>query len=211
MLDLAPAPASSPAAPAIAAGGSLLPDLAKVLAAAFPELEGRAVPVSEAEITAENVPTLPTAMLAIVSEDYEWPEKTNTRPHITETFVIKFMLKPVKMRLKDGAESPFWAFYDARALRDRLFGVLHTYRSPAPMKGRVRPTRMDYGADQLATEISFTCVHKAFWCEDPPELLMPQGCLTVTACLVPAPTPECCVCEPTPEEVALAACLRTPT
>lgn len=210
MLDTMPAaaPAAVPAVP----GASLLPDLAKAIADAFPELEGRALAVSEAEITAENVPSLlPIAMLAVVSDDTVWPEKTNARVEIAETFMIKFMLKPVKIRRPDGAETPFWAFYDPVPLRNRLYALLWTYRSPAPARGRVRPSRMDFGADPLSTEISFTCTHKSFWCEPPAEPLLAPGCLTVQACFVPAPAPECCVCEPTAEETAAADCLRTPT
>jgi hypothetical protein len=183
------------------APASLLPDLAKAIAAAFPELKGRAVAVSDWHITAENVPkTLPVCMLQFVHEDTEWPQRSNARALMHEFAQIKFILKSARALRKDGSESPFWSFYDYDRIRNSFYAVLHRYRSPH--NERVVPVRMDMGADQLAVEITFTVKHTYYWCAPPAsdggdQPLMNIGGIQFDAVLEPhIIDPSCCACVP---------------
>ncbi len=56
------------------------------------ELEGRSSPVSDAEITEQNVPTLPVAMVALNVETAQHPWQGNSSPTLQDDFLIEFWL-----------------------------------------------------------------------------------------------------------------------
>lgn len=139
-----------------------LQELASSVAEWFPELNGRALAVSEAEVTKENVPTLPLAMVSLGALKAEHAEKT-ARLEIEERIFVQFWLKPERYPLADGGQSPFWAFYNYETIQDRLFAKIIDWRSKR--QGRLRYVAMDIEADQYAVLLTFAFDHCFIWCE----------------------------------------------
>lgn len=141
----------------------LLPAIAKAIAGWFPELGGRSLAVSEAEITRENMPTLPLVMVALVREnaDHAWTA-ANGKITLADDFMIEFMMKPERYKKTDGSDSPFWAYFDYEAIRDKLWTHLTEWQGSA----RIEYVSMDIEADQFSVNISFRCKAHANWCPD---------------------------------------------
>lgn len=143
----------------------LLPAVAKAIAEWFPELGGRAIAVSEADITRENMPTLPVAFIALAREtaDHAW-KGANGKMAITSEFVIEFLFKTEKYKLSDGSESPFWAFYDYGAIRDKLWTEFVAWRGPGGEA--IEYVSMDIDADPFSVNVAFVCRAHFNWCPD---------------------------------------------
>lgn len=170
--------------------GPVLPALAAAVAEWFPDLGGRSIAVSEAEITKDNVPTLPLAMVALVHEENgQRTTQSNIDPELTETIALQFWIAPARYKRADNSESPFWAFYDYETLRDKLMAELGRWCSPRG--GRVLYRRMDVESDALAVVITFTLAHSFVWCEP----IEPLCFLRVESRVVPA-IGRVCTCEP---------------
>lgn len=168
----------------------LLPALAAAVAGWFPDLGGRSIAVSEAQITADNVPTLPLAMLALLDEESDQrTARSNAPATLTERLMLQFWIAPERYKRADQSESPFWAFYNYEPLRDRLLAELAIWCSPRG--GRVVYRRMDIESDALAVVISFTLTHEFEWIEQADPLCV----LRVESRVVPAPG-RVCTCEP---------------
>lgn len=162
--------------------------LARAIGEWMPELGGRSIAVSEAEITAENVPTLPLAMVALQKETAEYSVRNNGNPTIKEDILVQYWVKPARYRRGDGSESPFWSFYDYASVRDRLLGAAFQWRSPR--KARIKYLSMDIEAEQLAVVLTFRFEHEFVWCPpDPPgtpPCEAPEVC-TLSWCISPGP------------------------
>ena len=110
----------------------LIVALAALVAEAFPELGGRSIAVSEVDPfnNKTSVPTLPIAFSALVGEQAVQPENGG-RTKLSSDVLLQFVFKPVKYTREDGAATPFFAFYDYEAIRDRLLTALNGWRTPA--------------------------------------------------------------------------------
>lgn len=141
----------------------MLVDFAANVAKWFPELNGRSLAVSEAAVDAENVPTLPIAMVALESEVAEHNVASNGNIRITNNFVLQFWFAPERYKSEQG-ESPFWAFYDYERWRQRLLRNILKYRTP--VKERVRYRSMTIESDPLAVIMEFKLSTQFDYCED---------------------------------------------
>lgn len=151
-----------------------LPQIASKIAEWFPMLGGRAVAVSEAELTAENVPTLPLAIVALNNEAATHNYKGNSGPEIAEDFIVEFWLKTEKYET-NGTVSPFWAFYDYNLIRDVLLANLLAWQNDVQTRFEYRT--LDIASDHFATALSMRFRQHYKWC--PPDIL-PDGCTPST-------------------------------
>lgn len=141
----------------------LLPALAKAISGWFPELDGRALAVSECKITTQNMPTLPLVMLALIKDDPKASARSG-QIEFNDDFVIEFWTKPERYKLVSGAESPFWGYFNYEALRTRLLTHLDTWVSPSG--NRVQYKGLDVESDEFAIVVSFRFNHQATFCAD---------------------------------------------
>lgn len=146
-----------------------LPELATLVALWFPSLKGRAVAVTEIEVTKENRPTLPLAVLALHREEAQHNQKGNKDPDLTDDFIVEFWLPLIRYKdTKSGAESPFWAYYPFEAIRDRLLTkMLEASRNH--QNWGIRYISMDVAADADAVILTFRFSRNYTWCPDDDE------------------------------------------
>ena len=140
-----------------------LPALARAIAEWFPELGGRSIPVSEARITRDNIPTLPLVMVSLFRElGYHTVATRRLEPE--EQVVVEFWFKPLRyVDPNNGAETPFWAFYDYDTVRDRLVAELKHWHTPRGE--RLEYFSLDIDSDQFATVLTFQLRHKFVFCD----------------------------------------------
>lgn len=138
-----------------------IPALALAVAEWFPELKGRALPVSEAKITRENMPKLPLCMVSLLREMGNHIVQTG-RIEPQEFIVVEFWFEPTRYTNGKGGETPFWAFYDYDLLRDRLVTQLKNWISPRG--DRLEYFSLEIDSDQYATVITFNLRHKFVFC-----------------------------------------------
>lgn len=143
--------------------------LAEQLRVWFPELEGRAVAVSEAEITKENMPTLPVAMCALAYDNARDEHRTRKPAEVIEDIFIEFWMPVERYRRKDGSELPFWKYYDHTALRRRLVGHLKPWRSPQEF-GTFAYVGLNVDATEFAVVLAFRFRHHFLLCADVPDV-----------------------------------------
>jgi hypothetical protein len=143
---------------------STLPALAKAIAKWLPELGGRAFAVSEAEVTKENMPTLPLAMVALAKETSTHSARSNKDPLIAEDILVQLWMKAERYKRADNTESPFWAHYDYDRLRDVLLKNALVWKSPRG--SRLSYKGMDIESDHLAVTLTFKFEHEFIWCAD---------------------------------------------
>jgi hypothetical protein len=135
--------------------------LARAVTEWFPELNGRALPVSEALITKENVPTLPLAMIGLEREVGNHSANSDTiKPQ--ELFIVQFWFQPERYKTANGGETPFWAFYDYEWIRDRFLSNLILWKSPLGEKVKYRG--LDIESSALAIVITFSLSHTFSFC-----------------------------------------------
>lgn len=181
--------------------GPLLPDFAAKVAEWFPELGGRSLAVSEADMDRQKLPTLPLAMTALAASDMDgsWNWKSPTAQQtMYDSFVQEFWLKPMTVKREDGSETPFWSFYDYEHFRDVLLS--HVQRYVGPRGQRVEYRRMTVEADAYAVILSFEFRAHFNWCAlaiDAPGDGEPINSGTITRNMVPKPSP---ICDPCPED-----------
>lgn len=139
----------------------ILPDVAAQIREWIPALGGRALAVTDALITKDNVPTLPLVMVAPLRQEFE--HFGRGRMTIDEQFMVEFWLDPAREKGAKG-ETPFWSYYEYNDLRDKLFNAFATYRGPA--NATFRFISMDVDANELATVLSFRMGARYDICED---------------------------------------------
>jgi len=142
-----------------------LPALAKEIARFFPEIEGRVFPVSEAEVTKENIPTMPLCMLALNVNPFNMSANSNKDIDFTEDFVVEFWFKTRKYNRADNTQSPFWAYYDFNPLRDKMITLIKYWKSPSGFKCAIKSMEID--SSELAVMVVFRITHEVCWCEIP--------------------------------------------
>lgn len=180
---------------------STIPALAAAMRDWFPELGGRVIPVSLAEVTKENIPELPIAMVALRRLGFDHSSQSNAAPKITEDLFVEFWLKPEQYRLEKGGASPFWAYYDYDAILDKL--TAHIMQWTTPRGTRLALTSMEISADALAVVLTFGLSHLTKWC---PEEVVGTVCnpvplpepLQISFGIVPADRPAGQPCECVP-------------
>lgn len=176
----------------------LIIELANAVAQWFPDLEGRSIAASEIEpfnnIT--EVPTLPIAVSALLSETSDQTQNGASRVELTTEIMLVMMLKPVRYQRTDGAETPFYAFYNYEPIRDTLLENLKDWRTPRG--GSVSFRQLDVQSNEFAVYVSFRLVAVEKWCPtSEPEKPYPLHILTR---ICPPSVPDiCCECEPKPE------------
>lgn len=138
--------------------------LARHLAEWFPDLEGRAFAVTDTDEvwTKETAPTLPLCAVGVVEETYDFPEKSNSQEKIETTIAILFAFEAERYKTSDGRISPFWAYVDHEALRNRVAAALKAFRSPSG--GRVLPLRLERDATEVALTFAFIATHAEELC-----------------------------------------------
>lgn len=144
----------------------LLPSVAAAVATWFPELGGRAVSVSEIDpFTAENIPSLPIAIVALARETSNQPANvTQSSIQMFDAFVIEFWFDPARYKRADGSVTPFWSYFDYEAYRDRLVSAFTVWRGPHGEQIRYRGLVQE--ADPLAVVLTFTFEAHFTWCAD---------------------------------------------
>lgn len=140
-----------------------LPALAKMISVWMPELSGRVTAVTDAEVTRQNIPTLPLCMLALAKEEnLNQPTSGNMNIRISETFIVEFWLPPERYKTAQGTESPFWAFYDYDTFRDQLVSRIHNWRSPRG--AGITYSSLSMEVTELAVILTFRFRHDFKWC-----------------------------------------------
>lgn len=153
----------------------LLVQVAADIAAWFPELNGRSLAVSDAQITKQNLPNLPLVMVAFANEapGYVNPSRQTASPvnlsqtdtiNLRDDFVVEYWLKPVRYVRADNTESPFWNYFDYQAIRDRLLSGFIGYRGP--LGERIWYAGLNVVSDEYATVLTFTFQAQFTWCPD---------------------------------------------
>jgi hypothetical protein len=168
-----------------------LPALAEQLAEWFPELNGRALAVSEVSITKDNVPTLPLAMAAFIRSTAN-PSPSNPEMfEVVDTFIVDFWLEPARYKKANGTETPFWSYYDYEAIRNKLLANMARWETPGGERLAYRGLVIE--AEPLAVTLTFTFMATFRWCAPKTEFGEP---FTINFNLC---TPEACIPPHCPE------------
>ena len=141
----------------------VLPAVADALREWFPELGDRALAVTDAKITKENLPTLPIAMVAPLRQLYS--HNSGGRLTVGEEFMIEIWLAPER-EVGVGGETPFWSYYNFNALRNRLFDRFAGWRTP--QNGAVVFVSLDIEVVEYAVMLSFRMRANYDICADAP-------------------------------------------
>lgn len=174
-----------------------LPAVAKQLAIWMPQLEDRAMAVTDGEVTKENIPTLPCAIVAPLRQEFTNSGQTLT---VEEEFTIELWLEPERAKSRK-SESPFWAYYPFNLLRNQLFTKLSTWRTP--QNGVVRLNSMIVESSSLATVVAFRATATYNVCNDDDEWESPAE-ISFNLC-----QPKSQVCGPVPTEEKKDPCLAS--
>lgn len=149
----------------VAPVSGLLPALAEEIKLWFPELEGRALAVSEAEITKENVPTLPLVMVAFARSVSSQPANSaQFSIQMSDQIVVEFWMEPSRYKRQNGTETPFWSYYDYEAIRNVLLSHMVNWEGPAGERFAYREMRIE--ATPLAVVLTFMFLATFKWCAD---------------------------------------------
>ena len=161
-----------------------LPAVAARLREFVPELRGRALPVTEAMVTQDNVPTLPLAIVAPLIQNMT--HTGNGAMTVAEDFVIEVWLPPTM----EANSTALWAYYNYNAFRNKIFTLFDGWRTP--VNGGVRFISMDVESNFLATVITFRMRATYDVCSDADEREDPS-IITVKLCEPAAPVclPDC--------------------
>lgn len=142
-----------------------LPALATAVSEWFPGLDGRAIAVSNIEITKENVPTLPLVLVAFARSESTQPARNHPSEFTVADFVVvDFWLEPDRIRRTDGSATPYWNYYDYEWIRDRLLTGLADWHGPGPRQERLAYRSLGIAADPFAVTLTFTFEVRFQWC-----------------------------------------------
>jgi len=140
----------------------LLPAVATAIRAWIPELDGRALAVTEAEIRKDNVPTLPLAIVAPLRQVFT--HNGAYRVTVVEEFVTEIWLHSVRETSADGGETPFWSYYEFNAFRNKFMSAFAGWRGP--FNATVRFVSFDVEANEHAVVLTFRMSAEYQWCLD---------------------------------------------
>lgn len=144
---------------------AFLPKVAADVALWFPELEGRALAVADADqLTRENTPKLPLCMVALAREQSNQPlTSAKSLINLQDEFIIEFWLEPNRYKRQNGTESPFWSFFDYQNIRSRLLtGFTGGYLGPNGE--RVAYRYLSQEATAFAVVLTYTFFAAYQWC-----------------------------------------------
>lgn len=144
-----------------------LPEIAAIVAKAFPFLEGRAIAVSAEEIEDKNDVTLPIALIALVQgiPNGSVVFGQSARSEIIDQFAIQFMVAPEKYERANGnGESPLWAYYNYEKIRDRLFGAMNEYCMERGIQ--IEYLRLGVESTDFAVYVTFLFRQIFEWCDE---------------------------------------------
>lgn len=138
---------------------------ARMVAEKFPVLEGRSIAVSEVDIfkSRSEVPTLPLAYTALLAETSDQKPSSGSF-NLRQEILLQFMFEPVRYQSGAGGDTPFFAFYDYEAIRDRLLTAAAKWRSPR--NGGLSYKSLDVSSDEMAVYIAFKFVVTEMWSID---------------------------------------------
>jgi hypothetical protein len=153
-----------------------LPVVAEQLREWLPELNGRAVAITEAQVEKDNVPDLPIALVYPLRQDFT--HNGGFTMTVEEEFVIEIWLEPVREKSKKG-ESPFWSYYQYNTFRNKMFAKFASIRSP--QNGKYTFISMDVESSFLATVIAFRMRATYELCVEPDEWEKPAE-ITFSLC-----------------------------
>lgn len=144
---------------------ALIVAFAALVAANFEELGGRSIAVSEVDPFGDktNVPTLPIAFTALVGEQASQSSNGGGQIKLQSDILLQFVFTPIKYQREDGAATPFFAFYDYEALRNRLLAAVHGWRTPN--NGGLAYKSLDVTSDEFAVYIAFRFTASEVWCD----------------------------------------------
>lgn len=135
----------------------LLVHFAANVAQAFEELQGRSIAVSEVEPFNDktNRPSLPIAVTALINEQNTNANATGgaTSVDVISDVLLQFIFEPTKYKDGQNQDTPFFAFYDYEAIRNRLLEFLRGYRGPGNESASYRT--LDVESDEFAVYLAF--------------------------------------------------------
>ena len=167
-----------------------LPAVAERMRAHIKQLAGRAIPVTEAQVTKDNVPELPIAVVAPLRQDFT--HNGGPRMTVVEGFVVEIWLEPAMEKTKHG-ESPFWSYYEYNKFRDRMFDLFAGWRTP--QGGTLQFMSMDVESNFLATVLTFRFRATYDICRDDGDEWAEPATITFDLCKPRSPA-----CPPEPEQ-----------
>jgi len=199
-VQFAPQPPPKPAATKLL----LLPALAEKITEWFKDLDGRAIAVSDYDITKLNVPTLPLVAVALRrSVGDQAAHSYQPTFSLSEQILIQFWLQPMRYKRKDGSEAPFWTWYDYESVRETLVANLSRW-DDAPQQARFAYRSTDIAADELAVTLTFTFLASYQFCTPDPRrgerfiitwnLCTPKGCCIEEECFEVKENAKCDPC-----------------
>ena len=169
----------------------LIPALAAKIAEVFSELNGRSIAVSEVDAfdNKTNIPTLPLAVTALLSEEATQSAQGISKTELISDILVQFIFEPVKYKREDKADTPFFAFYDYESIRDRMLEMAVDWKSPRG--GHLVYRSLDVESDEFGVYIAFRLRTTERWCrpeagEPPPITVVSRMCAAT--------------CDPGPEE-----------
>lgn len=192
---------------------SLVEQLAHDVGQWFPELGGRSIAVSEVAPFSDqtNVPSLPLAFVALVSEEGNQTKNGGGNIELTPDIIVQFMFTPVKHTRANGETLPFFAFYNYEPLRNKLLHMMQGWRTPS--NGAISYRSLDVEANEYAVHVTFRFRVTERWCRpEDEEAVAVLTASSITTTVVP-PRSLCCpddsLC-PEPEDPCDAARLANP-
>ena len=138
-----------------------LPALAEQLALWFPEVNGRALAVSEVSVTKEYVPTLPLVMTAFMRSTADPPMNADMF-EVVDVFIVDFWLEPERYKRANGTETPFWSYYDYEGIRDTLLSNIVRWEPPGGERIAFRELTIE--AEPFAVTLTFRFTATFRWC-----------------------------------------------
>lgn len=142
-----------------------LPAVAALLREWLPEMKGKVVAITEAEVTKDNVPELPIGLVYPLRQDFT-QRNNGTSVTVEEEFVVEIWLEPAREKTKHG-ESPFWSYYEYNTFRNKMFARFAGTRTP--QNGAYTFISMDVESNFLATVIAFRMKATYELCVEPDE------------------------------------------
>ncbi len=174
----------------------MLPELAKAIAEAFPDLSGRAFAVSEVAPfkKAADVPTLPVAVVALAGETGTQSRHGGGRIKIATDLVVEFIFEPKKYPNSEGTDTPFYRFYDYEVVRNQLLAMTRQWE--APSGSHLEYKSMHVESDEFAVYISFTFNLEDDWCTplETARMVVQAGTNLFSNLLSPKSTVPCVTC-----------------
>lgn len=106
-----------------------LPEFGKLIVSpAFPELEGRAIPVTgvDDDKGGTDATKKPFVLIGLRKGDTSGPAEIgrNSTINLRDDFIVEFNLEKTRYKNGKGGETPFFSYYDYESVRDRLFNAM---------------------------------------------------------------------------------------